>query len=130
LEAYAVRSASSVLRALASRMPSVAHVVRDGKVEVVALDQINVGDTLVVLAHEVCPADGLVLDGHSTMDESYLTGEPYHIAKAPGSEVISGAVNGQAPLTIRVLRKPEDSRYSRIMQVMRDRKSTRLNSSH
>ncbi len=53
------------------------------------------------------------------MDESYLTGEPYHMSKAPGSTVLSGAVNGDSALTIRADRLAVDSRYAKIMQVMR-----------
>jgi heavy metal translocating P-type ATPase len=120
LEAYAVRSASSVLRALAARMPAVAHRKRDGTVEDVSLDSVAVGDTLVVFPHETCPVDGTVTDGRGVMDESYLTGEPYRIGKAPGSNVLSGAVNGETALTIRADRPAADSRYARIMQVMRD----------
>jgi len=74
----------------------------------------------VVHPHEICPVDGHVLDGHGTMDESYLTGEPYIIAKTPGSEVLSGAINGEAALTIRADRLAVDSRYAKIMQVMQD----------
>jgi heavy metal translocating P-type ATPase len=54
------------------------------------------------------------------MNEAYLTGEPYEVSKAPGSTVLSGAVNGPAALTIRVDRLPTDSRYAKIMEVMRD----------
>lgn len=96
LEAYAVRSASSVLQALARRMPSIAHRQSDSTIEDIALDDVQVGDRLVVLPHEVCPVDGIVLEGHSAMDESYLTGEPYVMSKTPGAQVISGAINGEA----------------------------------
>src|SRR6202795_4763366 len=119
LEAYAVRSASSVLAALAKRMPSVAHRKRDGQVADVALGAVAVGDTLVVFPHEVCPVDATVVEGHGVMDESYLTGEPYQTSKAPGSSVLSGAVNGDSALTIRADRLAVDSRYAKIMQVMR-----------
>src|SRR5262249_35405715 len=98
LEAYAVRSASSVLAALAGRMPAVAHRRQDGHVEDVALDALTLGDTVVIFPHETCPVDGTVLEGHGTMDESYLTGEPYHLSKAPGATVLSGAINGEAAL--------------------------------
>jgi cation transport ATPase len=97
LEAYAVRNASSVLQALAKRMPSVAHGKRQGKVVDLDLEQVAVGDILVVFPHEVCPVDGTVIEGHGTMDESYLTGEPYLMSKTPGSGVLSGAVNGDRP---------------------------------
>ena len=59
------------------------------------------GDLLVVFPHEICPVDGTVVDGHGTMDESYLTGEPYMMSKAPGTAVLSGAINGETALTIR-----------------------------
>jgi heavy metal translocating P-type ATPase len=120
LEAYAVRSASSVLQALAKRMPSVAHRKHNGTVSDVTLEQVAIGDMLIVFPHETCPVDGTVVDGHSVMDESYLTGEPYMMSKTPGSEVLSGAINGEAALTIRAEKLVVDSRYAKIMQVMRD----------
>jgi heavy metal translocating P-type ATPase len=119
LEAYAVRSASSVLAALARRMPTVAHRRRNGGLVDVPLEAVAAGDKLVVFPHEVCPVDGSVTLGHGVMDESYLTGEPYLMSKAPGSPVLSGAVNGETALTIRADRPAEDSRYAKIMQVMR-----------
>src|SRR5262249_31346136 len=94
LEAYAVRNASSVVEALARRMPAGAHGRRNGQIEDVALDQVAVGDMLAVFPHEICPVDGTVVEGHGTMDESYLTGEPYVLSKTPGSSVLSGAING------------------------------------
>jgi cation transport ATPase len=118
LEAYAVRRASSALAALARRMPSVAHRKIDGQLADLALDAVAVGDTLVVFPHEICPVDGTVVEGQGTMDEAYLTGEPYRISKAPGATVISGAINGPTGLTIRADKLAVDSRYARIMQVM------------
>jgi heavy metal translocating P-type ATPase len=125
LEAFAVRSASSVLHALARRMPAVAHRKSDGTVADVPLDAIAVGDLLVVFPHETCPVDGIVVEGHSSMDESYLTGEPYVLSKVPGSGVLSGAVNGDGALTIRAEKRAVDSRYAKIMQVMRESEQRR-----
>jgi heavy metal translocating P-type ATPase len=119
LEAYAVRRASSVLEALARRTPSRAHRKSDGVLSDASLDDIAVGDELIIFPHEICPVDGTVLDGNGTMDESFLTGEPYLMPKTPGSMVISGAINGDAALTIRAERPADDSRYARIMRVMR-----------
>ena len=119
LESYAVQNAASVLRALAKRMPSVAHVRGPSGVADVALDQVRIDDTILVYPHDICPVDGVVIEGHGTMDESYLTGEPYRMSKTPGSEVISGAINGDAALAIRATRLAVDSRYAKIMQVMR-----------
>jgi heavy metal translocating P-type ATPase len=119
LEGYAVRSAASVLQALAKRMPSVAHVRGDSGVTDVPLDRIRVGDTVLIYPHDICPVDGVVIEGHGSMDEAYLTGEPYRMSKTPGSEVISGAINGEAALAIRATKLAVDSRYAKIMQVMR-----------
>jgi heavy metal translocating P-type ATPase len=125
LEAYAVRSASKVLEALARRMPSTAHRRENGKMVQVNLDQIRINDEVVVFPHEVCPVDGVVIDGHSAMDESYLTGEPYVLSKTPGSDVLSGAINGEGALTIRAVKLPVDSRYAKIVQVMRESEQQR-----
>jgi heavy metal translocating P-type ATPase len=126
LEEYAVRSASSVLEALAKRMPSVAHLKKNnGEVVDMPLDGVRIGDTLVVFPHEICPVDGTVIEGHGVMDESYLTGEPYMMSKTPGSEVLSGAINGDEALTIRASKLAVDSRYAKIMQVMRESEQRR-----
>jgi heavy metal translocating P-type ATPase len=113
------------LQALARRMPLVAHRRLNGRVEDVTLDAVRVGDTFVVLPHEICPVDGIVVDGHGVMDESYLTGEPFMMPKAPGSNVFSGAINGERALTLRATHAAVDSRYTRIMHVMRESEQRR-----
>jgi heavy metal translocating P-type ATPase len=125
LESYALRSASSVLAALAKRMPSVAHRKQGLETIDLALADIEVGDNLVVYPHEICPADGVVIEGHGTMDESYLTGEPFKITKTSGSTVISGAINGEASLTVCATKRAADSRYAKIMEVMRESEAKR-----
>ncbi len=125
LEAMAVENARSVLRALAKRVPTTAHIRRNGRIEDAPIEQIVVGDEVVVYPHETCPVDGEVSSGHGVMDESYLTGEPYMMSKAPGSGVISGAINGESALTIRATKLPEDSRYAKIMRVMRESEQRR-----
>ncbi|MGC2182745.1 MAG: heavy metal translocating P-type ATPase [Terriglobales bacterium] len=118
LEQFATRRASSVLDALAKRMPQVAHRKLGPKVEEVQLDEVGVGDRLIVLPHEICPVDGVVVEGRGIMDESYLTGEPFEISKTPGSKVLSGAINGEMALTVEAEKRAVDSRYAKIMQVM------------
>ena len=125
LESYALRSASSVLAALAQRMPSIAHRKREGNLRDVTLAAIAVGDTLVIYPHEICPADGVVIEGHGVMDESYLTGEPFQNTKTRGSTVISGAINAESALTIRTTKAAADSRYAKIMDVMRESEASR-----
>lgn len=125
LEAYAMRKASSVLRALSDRMPSTAHRKHGAKVVEIALTDIAIGDEIVVFPHETSPVDGVVIDGHGTMDESYLTGEPYQVSKAPGASVLSGAINGETALTIRAEKLAQDSRYAQIMEVMQEAEQKR-----
>jgi heavy metal translocating P-type ATPase len=120
LEFYATAKASSVLDALAKRVPSIAHRREGSLLRDVKLEEIRVGDELTVFPHEICPVDGEVLEGHGVMDEAYLTGEPYEMSKTPGSQVISGAINGGQALTIRADKLAVDSRYARIMRVMHE----------
>jgi heavy metal translocating P-type ATPase len=118
LEAYALRRASSVLDALAQRMPHKARRRGKSGSQEVSLSDVVIGDELELLPHDICPVDGVVLEGHGSMDESYLTGEPYRMPKAPGSAVLSGAINGAALLTIRATALPIDSRYQKIARVI------------
>jgi len=125
LEQFASRRASSVLDALAKRMPQVAHRRSSGHLSDVELKDVAIGDTLMIFPHEICPVDGVVVDGHGKMNEAYLTGEPFEIAKTPGSEVLSGSINGDSALHIRAEKLAIDSRYARIMQVMQDAEQRR-----
>src|SRR5947208_2761781 len=67
----------------------------------------------------------MVIDGNGVMNEAFLTGEPFEITKAPGSAVISGAVNGESALTITATHRAVDSRYAKIMEVMRESEQNR-----
>jgi len=127
LENYATRKASSVLLALSERMPATAQRKNGDNIEIIALGDIKIGDLIVISPHETSPVDGVVVEGHSTMDESYLTGEPYRVSKARGASVLSGAINGEAALTIRADKLSADSRYAKIMEVMQDAEQKRPN---
>lgn len=129
LEEAASKRASATLDALAKRSPSVAHRLRGADltagVDDIHADEARVGDLLLVLPHELCPVDGEVVDGDGAMDESYLTGEPYVVKKSKGSSVISGAVNGETALTVRAEKVAGDSRYAKIVGVLRDAEDNR-----
>ena len=119
LEEFAMRRASSVLSALAKRMPQNAHRLEpDSSIVDVATCSVAIGDKVMIYPHELCPVDGVVVDGSGGMDESYLTGEPFLIEKAPGTTVLSGAINGDAVLTIKAVRLASDSRYAKIVEVL------------
>lgn len=125
LENYAIQSASKMLEVLAKRAPTTAHRKIDDTIEDIPVEKINIGDTLCIFPHEICPVDGDVVAGNGVMDESYLTGEPFLISKAPGSGVLSGAINGDVSLTIQSTKLAQDSRYAKIMQVMSDSQQKR-----
>lgn len=125
LEQYATRRASSALQALARRMPAIAHRVNANGSSATKVGEIMIGDILDIFPHEVCPVDGEVVHGCGHMDESYLTGEPFDIAKAPGSQVLSGAINGDSLLRIRTMRPAVDSRYARILKVVEEAEQNR-----
>lgn len=119
LEEYSTRRASSVLRALARRMPQIAHrIASEDRLEDISIEAVAVGDKLAIYPHELCPVDGVVIDGLGTMDESYLTGEPFLIAKAPGATVLSGSINGDAALRIQATNVASESRYAKIVEVL------------
>ena len=125
LERFAERRASSVLEALARRTPSVAHRKAASGICDVALNDVAIGDLLVVLPHEICPVDGTVTEGRGIMDESYLTGEPFLVPKTVGSSVLSGAINGDAAITLQAAKLPVDSRYASIMRVVEESQQRR-----
>ncbi len=125
IENFALRCASKVLEALAKRAPTTAHRVLGDTIQDISVEQIKIGDHILIFPHETCPVDGDVLAGYGVMDESYLTGEPFLISKAPGASVISGAINGEASLTIQATKLAIDSRYAKIMQVMHETEQKR-----
>jgi heavy metal translocating P-type ATPase len=125
LEQFALRKASSVLEALAKRMPNIAHRQQGEHIEEVDIEDIAIGDQLVIYPHETAPVDGTIVEGQGSMDESYLTGEPYQVDKAPGSSVLSGAINGESALVIRADKLAVDSRYATIMTVMQEAEQKR-----
>jgi heavy metal translocating P-type ATPase len=120
LEGYATRRASALLDALARRTPGVAHRREGSTLVDIPLDDVHPGDELEVLPHELCPVDGVVVAGHSRMDESYVSGEPFLIEKTIGVAVISGSQNGDGSLTVLAKRRPVDSRYARIVNILRE----------
>ena len=118
LESYASRRANSVLAALHKRTPKIAHRRTASGYLDVALEEVRIGDFLVLLPHEFAPVDGIVTEGHGRMDESYLTGEPFEISKAPGSTVLSGAINHDQVLVIQASRLPAESRHAQIVRLL------------
>ncbi|MDX1617496.1 MAG: copper-translocating P-type ATPase, partial [Balneolaceae bacterium] len=121
IEMRSVMSASRALEKLAELMPSEAHrLTDDGSVEDVPLDRLEVGDRLVVKPGEKVPADGVVIDGASSVNESLLTGESKPVSKETDDEVIGGSVNGEGSLTIKVQKLGDDSFLSQVISLVEE----------
>ena len=118
LERYATGHAKSVLKALHRRTPRIAHRRTESGLIDIPLDEVQVGDALIILPHELAPVDGVVTEGHGRMNEAFLTGEPFEMAKTPGSPVLSGATNGEDVLHIEATKLPADSRHAQIVQLL------------
>lgn len=125
LEDYANERAKSELTALIDRVPTIAHLVKGQATEDIRVSDVRVDDLLLIKTSEVIPVDGIVLDGSSSIDESSLTGESEPVEVTKGSEVMSGTVNGGAPLTIRATKAASDSQYAQIVKLVKSAADSR-----
>jgi heavy metal translocating P-type ATPase len=119
LERYAEGRASRAIHELEAAAPRTAHRLDLGTVADISADDIVVGDLLLVRPGELVPCDGVVTDGHSGVDASRLTGEPIPVEAGPGVSLMSGSVNGDGALTLRATALAQESRYARIVELVR-----------
>jgi len=120
LEARAKRRTVDALRALESLRPTDAIVRRGGKDAEVPVASVQVGDTIVVRPGSRVPVDGLIIEGHSHLDESLLTGESLPAAKTVGDHVTGGAVNGEGMLVVNATAIGSDTMLSKIIKLVED----------
>jgi Cu+-exporting ATPase len=120
LEAVAKGRTSSAIKALLGLQPKTARVVRDGAETDVPVEEVRLGDTLVVRPGEKIPVDGVVLDGRSSVDESMLTGESLPSDKRPGDEVIGATINASGMLTIQASKVGADSALAQIIRLVEE----------
>ena len=128
LERFAEGRASAAVRALEEDAPRVAHRVKRGAppaIDDITVDVITVGDLLVVRPGEMVPCDAVVVDGHSHVDASRLTGEPIPLSAAPGLALLSGSLNIDGPLTIRATVIAGESQYARIVSLVRSAQASK-----
>ncbi len=125
LEAYAKGRTTDALRSLMRLAPKTATVIRDGKEETISADCVKQGDLFVVRPGEQIPADGVVLEGMSAVNEAALTGESLPVDKEPGDQVSSATLNQSGYLKCRAVRVGEDSTLAQIIQMVSDAAATK-----
>ncbi|MEV7647577.1 heavy metal translocating P-type ATPase [Arthrobacter sp. NPDC089319] len=125
LEDYAQGRAQRELTALLELAPQSAHRETDGTPEDVGVDEIRVGDVVLVRPAEVVPVDGLLISDFASFDESALTGESLPAEKSAGDAVMSGSVNGEAAVRVRATAPAAESQYSRIVTLVREASASR-----
>lgn len=125
LEDFAARRAKRDLTALLDRSPRIAHVIvhplsgESDEVRDVAVDDVVVGDVLLVRPSEIVPVDGVLLSESGSFDESSLTGESLPVTREVGGDVLSGAINGTRAVHVRAVRRSVDSQYQQIVALVR-----------
>lgn len=120
IEMKSVMGASRALEELAKLMPSTAHKLdRNGNIQDVPIEDLVSGDRILVRPGEKVPADGIVLEGLSAVDESMLTGESKPVSKQTGAKVIGGAVNGEGSLTVEVKKTGKESYLNQVIELVR-----------
>ncbi len=125
LERYAEGRASAAVRALEDAAPRVAHRVVQGGEDDIAVDAIVVDDRLLVRPGEVIPCDGEIIDGHTELDTSRLTGESVPRLVFPGARVMSGMLNGSGAFVMRATALASQSQYARIVDLVRSAEASK-----
>ncbi|HLB05554.1 MAG TPA: heavy metal translocating P-type ATPase, partial [Thermodesulfobacteriota bacterium] len=120
LEAYAADRVRTAVRALMGLAPKEALVKRDGREIVLPLDDVMVGDTLIIKPGERIPLDGIVISGSSSVDQAPITGESIPVSKGAGDEVFAGSINQRGSFEVRVTKPFEDTTLGRIIHYVEE----------
>ena len=120
IEMKSIMGASKALEELAKLMPSDAHkLMDDGSVKDVPVEELKVGDKVIVRPGEKIPADGKVVDGETSVNESMLTGESKPVNKKSGDKVIGGAINSEGSILVEIKKTGKDSFLSQVIELTR-----------
>ena len=125
LEARSKGKTTDAIRALMDLAPKTANVLREGEEVTIPVEEVRVGDIFVVRPGESIPVDGEVLEGHSAVDESALTGESIPVDKEPGSRVSGATINASGFLKCQATRVGQDTTISQIIQMVEDAAATK-----
>ena len=124
LEDYAANRASRELHKLLENSPTIAHKQVNDEYEDTPIEEMVVGDIVLVKPSELVPIDGEILEGNSWFDESSLTGESQPVTKEKGDAVLSGSINGETAVLVKVTKKASDSQYQKIIQLVKESEAT------
>ncbi len=127
VEMKSVLGASKALEMLVSMMPSEAHKVEGDSIVDVELSKLNKGDIILIKSGEKVPADGIIVEGESHLNESMLTGESKPVKKSVDDEVIGGAINGNSSLKVKVEHTGEDSYLNKVITLVQEAQKTKSN---
>ena len=125
LETRARGKTSQAIKRLIGLQPKTARVIRDGIEQDVAISEIGLDETLRVRPGERIAVDGIIIDGHSSVDESMLTGEPLPVSKQRGDEVVAGTINGAGTFLFQSKRIGADTVLSQIIEMVRRAQSSK-----
>ncbi|KXS50111.1 MAG: Cu2+-exporting ATPase [Halanaerobium sp. 4-GBenrich] len=120
IEMRSVMGASNALEELAKLMPDEAHKIVDGEVKEIKIKELKKGDQVLVKPGEKVPADGVIYEGDSYIDESMLTGESEPVERGKDEEVIGGSVNGDSSIKIKIEKAGEDSYLSQVIEMVKE----------
>ena len=125
LEAYSKGKTTDALKGLMELAPKSANIIRDGKEFNVPVEEVVKGDIFIVRPGESIPVDGVVIDGHSAVNESSLTGESIPVDKEPDDKVSAATINQSGIITCKALRVGEDTALSKIIKMVSDASATK-----
>lgn len=125
LEAYSKGKTTDALKGLMELAPKSANIIRDGKEVNVPVEEVVKGDIFIVRPGESIPVDGVVIDGHSAVNESSLTGESIPVDKEPDDKVSAATINQSGIIICKALRVGEDTALSKIIKMVSDASATK-----
>ena len=125
LEAYSKGKTTSALRALMDLTPKTARIIVDGEEKIISASEIKVGDVFIIKAGESISADGIVLEGETTVNESALTGESMPVYKNVGQVVYSATINGSGVIKCRATKNSEETVLAEIIKTVKEASTTK-----
>lgn len=125
IEMKSVQGAQGALKELSKLLPDTAEVVRGGRTEIIALTDLRISDIVLVNPGAKVPADGTIIEGHSELNESIITGESKPVVKNAGDTVIAGSVNGDGGLKVKIATIGEHTFLAGVMRLVAEAQASK-----